>query len=195
MTLDPLYLFVFAGLFSPGPNVVMITASGARFGVLRSLPHLFGIVVGVGVTAGVTGLGVGALIAAAPRVEQILKIAAAVWILILAWKMWQSAGAPRNAQTDGPMRFWQAVLFQWVNPKVWAVAWAAISGYSAGFSPLGEALRLASAFSGLNLFVCIFWVSAGGFLAYLLRNPVAWRNFIRAMSLVLAATAVPIFLT
>lgn len=53
--IDPLYGFVFFGLFSPGPNVVLLTASGARFGLTRTLPHLFGVVVGVGITAGLTG--------------------------------------------------------------------------------------------------------------------------------------------
>ena len=60
--LDPLYGFVFFGLFSPGPNVILLTSSGARFGVRRTLPHLFGVVLGVGITAGLTGLGIAALL-------------------------------------------------------------------------------------------------------------------------------------
>ena len=62
MSFDPLYGFVFLGLFSPGPNVILITTSGARFGVVSTLPHMFGVVLGVGVTSGLTGLGIGGLL-------------------------------------------------------------------------------------------------------------------------------------
>ena len=91
------------------------------------------------------------------------------------------------------MTFFQAVLFQWVNPKIWAIALAAVSAYSAGLTPIGEALRMASAFSGINLFVCIFWTSAGTLLTFLLTSDVAWRIFMRCMALALAAFSLMIF--
>lgn len=192
--LDPLYAFVFAGLFSPGPNVIMLTASGAKFGFRRTLPHLFGVALGVGVIAGLSGFGIGALLAAHPELDLTLRIIAAAWILWMAFQLWMSTVRPKNSQRETPLSFIQAVLFQWVNPKIWAVALAASSGYSADLSPLGEAFRLASAFSGLNLFVCLFWTSAGSFLAYLLTRPNIWRIFIRTMALALAATAVMVFM-
>ena len=191
--IDPLYAFVFAGLFSPGPNVIMLTASGAKFGFKRSLPHLFGVVLGVGIIAGITGLGIGALITAYPQIEFSLKIIAAAWILWMAWRLWVSTFRPDTKTRDKPFSFVQAVLFQWVNPKIWAVALTASSAYSAGLSPINEAMRLASAFSGLNLFVCLFWTFAGSLLAYLLTHPQIWRVFLRAMALALAATAVMVF--
>ncbi|MBO6601618.1 MAG: LysE family transporter [Roseicyclus sp.] len=194
--MDPLYAFVFVGLFSPGPNVILLTASGARFGFRRTLPHILGVVVGVGVTAGLTGLGVGAALAAAgPGLETALKLAACGWILWMAWKLWQSSAAGGDRQEgDRPFTFVEAVLFQWVNPKVWAVAMAAAAGYGAGLGPLGEAQRLAMAFSGLNLFVCLFWTLAGAALAYLLKTPRAWRIFARIMAGALAVSAVMVFL-
>lgn len=192
--IDPLYLFVFAGLFSPGPNVIMLTASGARFGFRRTLPHLAGVVVGVGLTAGLTGLGIGALLAARPLLLFGLECAAAVWILWMAWKLWQSARVPRAEQRDRPMTFVQGALFQWVNPKVWAVALAAAAGYGAGLGPVGEALRLALAFSGLNLVVCLFWSAAGAALALLLARPAAWAAFTKVMAALLALSAALVFL-
>ncbi|KPU84797.1 lysine transporter LysE [Marinosulfonomonas sp. PRT-SC04] len=192
--LDPLYIFVFAGLFSPGPNVIMLTTSGAEFGLRRTLPHLFGVVLGVGVIAGLTGLGIGTLLIAYPQLDLTLRSIAAIWILWMAFQLWMSTMKQKSAQRKTPFTFLQAALFQWVNPKIWAVALTASSGYSIGLSPSGEALRLVVAFSGLNLFVCLFWTSAGSLLAYLLTRPNVWRGFMRVMALALAATAVMVFL-
>lgn len=186
--IDPLIGFVFFGLFSPGPNVILLTTSGARFGFRPTLPHLGGVVLGVGITAGLTGLGLGALLAAAPGLETGLRLAAACWILFMAWQLWTAT--PRDAQsTQSPMSLGEAVLFQWVNPKVWAVALAAASAYPGGLSPWGEALRLGGTFSGINLFVCLFWTSAGSLLSYLLQSPLAWTVFNRVMAVALGSYA------
>jgi threonine/homoserine/homoserine lactone efflux protein len=189
-----LALFVFAGLFSPGPNVILITTSGAHFGFRRTLPHIAGIVVGVGIISALTGLGVGALIVAQPALTLVLKIGAAGWILWMAWRLASSARRPRAAGGHRPFTFVQAVLFQWINPKVWAVALAAASGYAAGLSPLQEAGRLAIAFSGINLFVCLFWTWAGTLLSYLLTTPRAWAIFTSFMAVLLALAAAMVFL-
>lgn len=193
-TLDPLLLaFVFAGLFTPGPNVIMLTTSGVRFGFRASLPHLAGIVLGVGVTAGVTGMGIGALVLASPVVKTALMIAASLFILYMAWGYWRAAGRPAAQAGARPMTLWAAAAFQWINPKVWAVAFAAAAGYGAGLSPVAEALRLGLVFSGVNLLVCLFWLTAGTLLTTLLSAPRAWRVFMRAMALLLALSAALVF--
>jgi threonine/homoserine/homoserine lactone efflux protein len=194
--MDPLYLFVFFGLFSPGPNVILLTASGARFGFRATLPHVIGVALGVGVTAGLTGFGIGALLSEWPVVRVALSLAAAAWIGVMAVRLWRSRPAPLAASGAGdrPWGVLKAALFQWVNPKVWAVAMAAASGYGLGLPPLEEAQRLALAFSGLNLFVCLFWSFAGSLLALLLKDEGAWTIFSRAMAVGLAASAVMVFL-
>ncbi len=194
MVFDPLYAFVFAGLFSPGPNVILLTASGARFGFRRTLPHVLGVAAGVGVTSGLTALGMGALLLTLPGLTLGLKLAAAGWILWMAWKLLTAARAARREAGDKPWTFLQAVLFQWVNPKVWAIALAASVGYSAGLPPVQEAARLASAFSGINLFVCLFWSFAGSLLTYLLTSDRAWSLFNGAMAALLAGSAIMVFL-
>lgn len=191
--MDPLYLFVFVGLFSPGPNVILLTASGARFGFRATLPHVAGVALGVGITAGLTGLGIAAALLARPGLEFALKLVAAGWIVWMAWALLR-AGRLKSAESERPFRFYEAVLFQWVNPKVWAVALAAAAGYSAGLTPWGEAARLASTFSGINLFVCLFWSFAGSLLALLLRTERAWMVFRITMAIGLAASAVMVFL-
>lgn len=194
MTIDPLYGFVFFGLFSPGPNVILLTASGARFGFRATLPHLFGVVLGVGVTAGLTGLGIAALLARAPVLEMILKGAASLWMLYMAWGLWTADRRKRKAERERPMTLIEAALFQWVNPKVWAVALAAASAYPGDGGAWVEALRLGSAFSGLNLVVCLFWTSAGALLTFLLTTPLAWKTFTRIMAVALGSFSVMVFL-
>jgi len=192
--IDPLYLFVLAGLFSPGPNVILLTASGARFGFKATVPHILGVAAGVGITAGITGFGVGAVLESQPTLQLVLKIVAAGWILYMAFALWNSTKAGSVEAGERPFTFVQAVLFQWVNPKVWAVALAASSGYASGLSPLSEAIRLGTAFSGINLGVCTFWTFAGSVLAYLLGSPTAWRFFMRTMAVILGSFAILIFL-
>ncbi len=192
LLLDPIYAFVFLGLFSPGPNVILLTASGARFGFKRTLPHLLGVVLGVGLIAGLTAFGLGAILIAMPSLTFVLKVLAALWILWMAWGLWNSEARTSDA-TDTAMTFVQAVLFQWVNPKIWAVALTGITAYPGGLSPLGEAFRLAIAFSGLNLGVCLFWTSAGALLTILLTSQRTWRIFMRVMALALAAFSLMVF--
>ncbi|MEL6689583.1 MAG: LysE family translocator [Pseudomonadota bacterium] len=191
--IGPLHFFVFAGLFSPGPNVILLTASGARFGFQRSLPHVFGVAVGVGITAGLTGFGIGALLQAAPALELVLKIVAAAWILYMAYKLWVAQASTKSDDRDRPFTFIEAVLFQWVNPKVWAIAVAA-TAYTEGAPPLDAAFQLATAFSGINLCVCLFWSFAGSLLTYLLKTPLAFRIFMRGMAALLAFSALLVFL-
>lgn len=222
--MDPLLPFVFGGLFSPGPNIILLTISGARFGFRATVPHLLGVAVGVGVIAAVAGLGVAAAVMALPALAIALRLLAAGWILWLAWSLLNAQARPEAARaaadldscagddarqaarwghrprdaTHGvrdvtgagrPFTFWQAVLFQWVNPKVWAVAIAAAAGFPADLPPVAEALRLGGVFSGLNLFVCLFWTWAGSLLTFLLDTPRAWRAFMGVMALVLAGSA------
>ncbi|SIT88185.1 Threonine/homoserine/homoserine lactone efflux protein [Yoonia rosea] len=188
----PLIGFVFFGLFSPGPNVILITTSGARFGFQRTLPHIIGVALGVGIIAAVTGIGIGALITTHPALGGVLKIIAGLWILWMAYNLWRADPVKRR-EWDRPFTFLQAILFQWVNPKVWAVALSA-TAYVATLAPMQQALTLATTFSSLNLGVCIFWAVAGSLLAYLLKNPAAWRIFMRVMALALAGFSVLLFL-
>ncbi|MEM8591757.1 MAG: LysE family translocator [Pseudomonadota bacterium] len=188
----PLYLFVFAGLFSPGPNVILLTASGARFGFRPTLPHVLGVAFGVGITAGLTGFGIGALLTALPSLKLVLQIVAAGWILWMAWKLWVAQASESKDERDRPFTFIEAVLFQWVNPKIWAVAVAA-TAYTEGATALQSAWLLGSAFSGINLGVCLFWSFAGSLLTYLLKTPSAFRIFMRGMALLLAFSALLVF--
>ena len=189
----PLLLFIFAGLFSPGPNVVMLTTSGARFGFRATLPHLLGVPIGTGLLAAASVLGVQSILFALPAIEFTIKLISALWILWLSWKL-INASLAKAQNTDRPFTFFQAILFQVVNPKVWAVALAASAGFSSDLNIWAEAARLFLGFSLINLFVCLFWTSAGHLLASYLQRPVIWRIFMTTMAAMMAGSAALIFI-
>lgn len=189
----PLILFVLVGLFSPGPNVVMLTASGARFGFRATLPHLLGVPIGTGLLGAISGLGLGTILLAAPTMKFTFQIIAAIWILWLAVSTAQAGRAARSEDSGRPFRFHEAILFQAINPKVWAIALAASAGFGIGLSTSLEAFRLFIAFSTINLAVCLFWTSIGHMLSSTLNDPKVWRIFMTTMAALMAATVVMIF--
>jgi len=112
-----LVAFAFVASITPGPNNLMLMASGANFGLVRSLPHLFGISIGFVVMVAMVGAGLAQVFATYPSVYRVLQVASVVYLLYLAWKIATAAG-PGSAEADGqPLNFLQAALFQWVNPS------------------------------------------------------------------------------
>lgn len=188
-----LILFLAAAMFSPGPNIIMLTNSGARFGLRATIPHLVGVVVGVGIIGASSGLGIGALIVAMPKLRFALQVASAVWILVLAFRLLSAKSGEQNTKAARPMGFWQAVAFQWVNPKIWVIALAASAGYLAGASPIAEALKMGIAFSSVNFFVCAFWTYCGVLLTQLLKSERSWNSFRIIMATFLALSAGLVF--
>jgi threonine/homoserine/homoserine lactone efflux protein len=191
MGIEPLYWFVFVGLFSPGPNVILLSTSGARFGARATWPHIAGVVIGVGIIGGLVGFGTGAILETRPELGLAFQVISFFWILWLAYSLLTSGGK-KAGKTARPFKLVEAVLFQWINPKVWAVALAASAGFSLGLAPLQEAVRLATALAGINLFVCIFWVYSGALLGRLLNSERAWRTFRIIMATALALSAVAV---
>ena len=187
-----LAIFLFLGLFTPGPNVIMLFGSGARFGFKATLPHLFGVVIGTGILGFLVGLGVGGLIFAYPALETALRIIAFSWILWLAWRIWLSAQSPIEAGDAMPMRFHEAILFQAVNPKFWSVALAG-TAYLIGWTALHQGLTLGGMAASINLFVCLFWVICGHGLSRFLTQSRARLYFYRVMAISLAVSGLMVF--
>jgi len=129
--------FAFVTSVTPGPNNMMLLASGVNFGVRRSIPHMFGISLGFMLLVAAVGLGLGQVFQRLPVLHDALRYVGAAYLLYLAWKIAQS-GAPQsreNAEAK-PFTFLQAAAFQWVNPKAWIMAIGAITTYTPqdGFS-------------------------------------------------------------
>src|SRR5262245_46578749 len=112
----PLVLFALAMCLTPGPNVVMITASAVNFGFRRAIPHMLGITFGFALLIVASGLGLAGLLEAEPRLHVALKYAGAAYLLYLAWRIAQAGAVSSGATRTNPISFIEATLFQWVNP-------------------------------------------------------------------------------
>ncbi len=190
----PLIAFTLATSITPGPNNMMLLASGANFGLRRSLPHMLGISLGHGFMVVVMGLGLAALLAGAPHLMTGLKVAALAYTLWLAWKIAHSAAPQRNAAVGAqPMTALQAAAFQWVNPKAVAMAVTAVTVYG-GAASFSAALVTATVFSVVNLPSVALWCGMGEVLRGFLSNPRRLAVFNWTMAALLVASMVPVFL-
>jgi threonine/homoserine/homoserine lactone efflux protein len=126
-----LFMFCLVMSVTPGPNNIMLMASGMNYGVKRTLPHAAGIQFGWPLMILLVGLGLGQVFERFPTLLTVLKIISAIYMLWLAWKI-ATASAPKEAGASAgkPMTFLQAALFQWVNGKAWMMALATISAYT-----------------------------------------------------------------
>src|SRR5260370_15470725 len=115
----PLVLFAAAMCLTPGPNVVMVTASAANFGFRRSIPHILGITFGFGFMVLAVGFGLAGLLQAEPRLHTALKYAGATYLLYLAWRIAQADPAGGHRTPAKPVNFIEPVPLQWCNPTGW----------------------------------------------------------------------------
>lgn len=150
-----------ATLFTPGPNNAMLAASGANFGFRRTLPHALGVATGFPVMMLIVGLVLGGLFQSSPMFRETLRWGGALILLWLAWKIAVSGGIGSKKGQAHPMRYFQAVAFQWVNPKAWTMAIAAISQFVTAEAPVSSALTVALVFATLGLVSSSTWTLAG----------------------------------
>ena len=184
-------LFAFVSSITPGPNNLMLMASGANFGFLRSIPHMLGIGIGFVVMVALVGVGLMQLFDTFPVAHTILKILSVTYLLYLAWKI-AHASAPRAGQSAGtPMTFLQAALFQWVNPKAWTMALTAITVYAPDRSALSVAL-VAAIFGIINLPCVSSWTVLGLQMRRLLTNPRRLLLFNWTMATMLVLSLYPV---
>jgi len=189
--LSGLVAFAFVSSITPGPNNMMLMASGANFGVRRTVPHALGVALGFGFMAILMGLGLAQLFDAWPPAYTVLKAVAVVYMLWLAWKI-ANAAAPKGAKAGGrPMTFFQAAAFQWVNPKAWAMALTALTAYSAGHG-FGAVALVAAIFTAINLPTVSLWVLLGQGMQRVLTNPARLRAFNGTMAVLLVASLWPV---
>ena len=185
--------FVFGTVFTPGPNNLMLMASGANFGFRRSIPHLTGVAVGFPLMILPVGLGVMQLFDTFPPLTWIMTALSVVYMLWLAWKI-ANAAPPREGEAQGtPLSFVQACAFQWVNPKAWAMALGAITLYAAS-RDLTAILWVSGTYLLVGTFSASTWTLLGQQLRKLLTKPAQLRVFNWTMAAVLLASLAAILL-
>ncbi len=195
MTLQLLSAFLLYALVSsitPGPNNLMLMASGANFGFRRTIPHMLGVSIGFMLMLIIVGAGLMQLFDRWPLSYTVLKVLSVGYLLYLAWQI-ANAAAPSGETTDSrPFTFLQAALFQWVNPKAWAMGLTAISVYTPT-REFGSIVLIAVLFVAVNLPSISAWALLGREARRFLSGPGRLRAFNTTMALALVASLWPVF--
>jgi threonine/homoserine/homoserine lactone efflux protein len=188
-------LFAVVMYFTPGPNNIMLLSSGLTYGFRRTLPHIAGITIGMAFMIAAVGVGLGAIFIAYPVLQTILKYAGAAYLIYLAVAIAMS-GAARSPQDNrrGPMTFWGAAVFQWVNVKGWVVVIGTITAYAAiAAFPWNIVIQ-----TGIVLVVGILatmaWALFGSALRPILTSPRMVHAFNIVMAVLLLASLYPVFM-
>lgn len=188
--------FALASSITPGPNNIMLMTSGVNYGFRRSLPHMAGVASGFFAMLLLVGFGVGQLLQTTPALYLALKIVSVVYLLWLAWRVATSGPVNPSAVADGarPMNYFEAVLFQGVNPKAWAMAVTAAAAYTVP-ADYGFSLIVISVVFVLIGTPCMgIWTVFGIGMRSLLQDPARVRIFNIAMAILLVLSFLPVVL-
>ena len=188
-------MFATVMFFTPGPNNIMLLSSGLTYGFRPTIPHIAGITVGFAFMVGAVGLGLGTIFITFPVLQTILKYAGVVYLIYLAAAIAMSGPVSANQDNRrGPMTFWGAAMFQWVNAKGWVMVIGTITAYTA-ISPYPWNIVIQV---GLSLLLgavsCTVWALFGTALRPVLTSPRAVRAFNIVMAVLLLASLYPVFM-
>lgn len=180
--------FALVSSITPGPNNMMLMASGANFGLRRTVPHALGVGIGFTLMIILVGVGLMGIFDLFPVLNSVLKVVSVAYLLWLAWKI-ANAAAPGDGESPRgkPMTFVQAMLFQWVNPKAWTMALSAIALYAPDRN-FGAVLLVAIVFGLVNLPSTSLWAVLGVSLRGWLSSPARLKAFNWTMAALLVGS-------
>lgn len=190
--IDPLPFITYAFVMSitPGPNNVMLTASGARFGLRRTVPQMLGICTGVAIQLIGVCAGLGALFSRWPALQLALGWAGAAYLAFLGWQMLR-AGDVQASDNARPVSFVESTLFQFLNPKAWVMTVTAAAVFlPREFGPVARSAYMVGISEAVGIPSLVIWALFGSSLKALLASPRNRKIFNTCMALALAATAV-----
>jgi threonine/homoserine/homoserine lactone efflux protein len=188
-------LFATVMFFTPGPNNIMLLSSGLTYGFRPTIPHIAGNTFGFAFMVGAVGLGLGTIFITFPVLQTILKYAGVAYLIYLAAAIALSGPVPADQDNRrGPMTFWGAAMFQWINAKGWVMVIGTITAYAAiATYPWNIAIQV-----GLSLMLgavsCTVWALFGSSLRPVLTSPRAVRAFNIVMAVLLLASLYPVFM-
>ena len=187
--------FYFVMFVTPGPNNIMLFASGVKYGFKKTIPHILGIPLGHFIQISLVSLGLGFVFQAYPMVQQVLKIIGCLYLFFLAYRMFGSLNMKESKKTGRPLKFYEAALFQILNPKAWVIAITAVSV----FFPKDE-----SFITGLLFLTCIapivnlpsisIWVLFGSSIRVLISNPAVKKTIEVILAVLLVGTGLMILI-
>jgi threonine/homoserine/homoserine lactone efflux protein len=187
----PLMTYTVVNSFTPGPNNIMLMASGVNFGFRRTLPHILGVIVGFALLVSAVGFGLGTLFSKFPQFQIALKVVGVTYLLWLAWKTANAGHIHSGDAEPTPLTMFEAIAFQAVNPKAWFMAVSAMSLYVRPGHLLGDVGSVTAVLVALNVLSANTCAAFGTALREALQNPVRVRIFNIVMALALAASILP----
>ena len=188
-------MFAVVMFFTPGPNNVMLLSSGLTHGFRRTLPHIAGITIGFAFMVAAVGLGLGTIFIAYPVLQTILKYAGAAYLIYLAVAI--AISGPVSSGQDnarGPMTFWGAAMFQWINAKGWVIVISTITAYAAVASFPWNIIIQTAIYLVIGTVSTVVWALFGSALRPVLTSPRAVRAFNIVMAVLLLASLYPVFM-
>lgn len=192
--LTGLAAFSFASSITPGPNNLMLMASGANYGFRRTVPHLLGVGLGFVFMVLMVGVGLVGVFNAIPASYTVLKVVSVAYLLYLAARIATAAPPSDSARDEGrPFTFLQAAAFQWVNPKAWTMALTSVAVYAPSQNLLAVSF-VALVFGVINLPCVSAWTVLGEKLRGVLASPRRLRAFNWLMALLLVGSLYPVVL-
>lgn len=186
--------FAFVASITPGPNNIMLMASGANFGFRQTLPHLAGVTLGFVAMAALVGVGLAGVFAAAPWLYEILRWVGASYLVFLAYKVATARGLSSGNASGRPMTFLQAAAFQWVNPKAWSMVLGAVTSYAPPNPDFSDIAFIALLFFMAGAPCAAAWTVFGVGMKTLLAQPNRMRVFNVAMAALLMISLYPLFM-
>ncbi|MBR0717040.1 LysE family translocator [Bradyrhizobium liaoningense] len=188
-------VFAVVMFFTPGPNNIMLLSSGLTYGFRRTIPHIAGITIGFAFMVAAVGLGLGTVFLAYPILQTILKYAGAAYLVYLAAAI--ALSGPAKAGEDkarGPMTFWGAAMFQWINAKGWVIVIGTITAYAAiAQFPLNIAIQTVISLL-IGAVSTVVWALFGTALRPVLTSERLVRGFNILMAVLLLASLYPVFM-
>lgn len=160
----PLLAFALAGSMTPGPNNLLLAASGIRFGFRATIPHMIGVHMGYSLLLIAVGLGLGAAFERWPILQEALRIGGTIYILYLSWRILRgwSVAQPKASEAPRPIRFVEAALFQFINPKGVIMAITMFAAYSMpGAGMLANIALIVGVAAAVNVVSVTTWAGFG----------------------------------
>lgn len=196
MTLDlaiSLALYAFASSITPGPNNLMLLASGANFGARRSIPHMAGVALGFLLLMFMVGAGLSQIFAVVPAAHGVLKVLALLFMGYMAFKIaFSTPNMGETANNASPITFWQAIAFQWINPKAIGMAITATTAYVPEGSGIIGLVAAVLVFGSVNCPCVNVWMLAGTQIRAVLNTSARVRAFNITAAVLLLVSAYPI---
>lgn len=187
--------FAVASSITPGPNNLLVLTSGLNHGVARTMPLVIGISVGFAFMLLAVGVGFGAAIRANASLHVATKVLGLAYMLWLAWKVATSAPT-LHISNDGraakPLSAFSGAMFQWVNPKAWAIALSATAAYTAAEAAYVSLAWIASVFLLVAILSLSVWAAFGSFMQGFVDSPRKVRFFNVTMAVLLVASTLPV---